>query len=605
MECMSEPLILECIDFDFNTRFLLARLHLDSLAQEPTVGDIELALQNLPAGLDETYKQTLRRIESQGTCCRRLAKKILSWAVYAKRILSIYELQHAVAVQFGKPDLDKKFIPSVGIIGSVCAGLITIDTQSDVVRLVHYTTQEYLERTEKDWFPKAETYITMTCITYLSFKDCESGFCQTDEEFEKRLQLNPLYNYAAQNWGNHARTASLEVEQSILDFLWSEAKVSASAQALIAFRYYAGDSGYSQHVPRQIIGVHIAAYFGLTGVVMALLKNRDHLNIKDGWDRTPLAWAVENGHEVVVKLLLEEGAELESTDKSGQTPLSWAVEEGHAAVVKLLLEKGAELESKDKDGQTALLKAAMNRHEVVVELLIEKGAELESKNNFYGRTPLSWAVEQGHEAVVRLLLEKGAELESTDRWGQTPLSLAAEQGHEGAVKLLLEKGAELESKDKYSQTPLSWAAEKGQEAVVKLLLEKGAELKFKDWQGQTPLSKAAIHGRERMVELLLERGAELESKDDEGQTALSLAAQVGNEAVIKLLIGKGAQLESKDDEGQTALSFAAQVGNEAVIKLLIGKGAQLESKDESTKTPLDWAKEKGHAKVVKLLASNT
>ena len=477
MECMSEPLILEGIDFNFNTRFLLARLHLDSLAQKPTVGDLELALQNLPVGLDETYKQTMRRIESQGTCCRRLAKKILTWAVYTKRILSISELQHAVAVQFSKLDLDKKFIPSVGIIGSICAGLITIDTQSDVVRLVHYTTQEYLERTEKDWFPKAETYVTMTCITYLSFKTFESGFCQTDEDFEERLQLNPLYNYAAQNWGNHARTASLEVEQSILDFLWSEAKVSASVQVLIASRNYGGYSGYSQNVPRQMIGVHIAAYFGLTGVVMALLKNRDHLNIKDGWDRTPLSWAAQQGHEMVVKLLLEKGAELEFKDMLGKTPLLWAAEEGHAAVVKLLLEKGAELESKDRRGRTPLSWAAQQGHEMVVKLLLEKGAELESKDR-RGWTPLSWAAQQGHEMVVKLLLDKGAKLESKNGWGQTPLSLAAEQGHAAVVKLLLEKGAELEFKDMLGKTPLSWAAENGYKAVVKLLLEQSWNLKI-------------------------------------------------------------------------------------------------------------------------------
>ena len=167
-----------------NTRFLLARLHIDSLAQEPTVGDIEHALRNLPVGLDNTYEQAMRRIENQGEGCRRLAKKVLSWVVHTKRILSTSELQHAVAVQFGKPDLDTKFIPSVGVIGSICAGLINIDAQSDVVRLVHYTTQEYLELTSKDWFPKAETYIAITCVTYLSFKTFESGFCQMDEDLE-------------------------------------------------------------------------------------------------------------------------------------------------------------------------------------------------------------------------------------------------------------------------------------------------------------------------------------------------------------------------------------------------------------------------------------
>jgi ankyrin repeat protein len=52
-------------------------------------------------------------------------------------------------------------------------------------------------------------------------------------------------------------------------------------------------------------GVHLAAYFGLTGVIMALLKNRHNPDVKDTYDRSPLWWAAKNGDEAVVKLLLE------------------------------------------------------------------------------------------------------------------------------------------------------------------------------------------------------------------------------------------------------------------------------------------------------------
>jgi hypothetical protein len=209
-------LLLEAIESNFNLRFLLAPLHINSLAREPTVGDIKLALQKLPTGLDETYEQAMIRIESQEGGSRELAKKVLSWVIHAKRVLSTAELQHAVAVEPGKPKLNGDFIPKIEIIGSICAGLVTIDTQSDVVRLVHNTTQEYFKRTQKDWFRNAESEIATICITYLSFSAFESGFCQTDSEFEERLQSNPLYDYAAHNWGYHARAASTDMEQLIL-----------------------------------------------------------------------------------------------------------------------------------------------------------------------------------------------------------------------------------------------------------------------------------------------------------------------------------------------------------------------------------------------------
>jgi ankyrin repeat protein len=351
------------------------------------------------------------------------------------------ELQHALAVEVGEPELDEGNFTQIEDMVSVCAGLVTVDEETNIVRLVHYTTQEYFKRTQDQWFPNAENDIIAICVTYLSFSVFESGFCQTDDEFEERLGSNPLYDYAARNWGYHARTASAEVESLIIRLLESGTKVSSSSQAMMASREYI--SPYSQRVPRRMTGVHLAAYFGRVETTMALLKNRHDLDSKDTYGRTPLSWAAKSGHEAVVKLLLEEGAELETKDDDGQTPLSWAAESGHEAVVKLLLEKGTKLETKD---------------------------------TYFGRTPLSWAAKSGHEAVVKLLLEKGTKLETKDTYyGQTPLSLATENGHEAVVKLLLEKGAKLETKDMYyGRTPLSRAAASGHEAVVKLLLEKGA-----------------------------------------------------------------------------------------------------------------------------------
>ncbi|PQE24784.1 ankyrin repeat and SAM domain containing 6 protein [Rutstroemia sp. NJR-2017a BVV2] len=172
----------------------------------------------------------------------------------------------------------------------------------------------------------------------------------------------------------------------------------------------------------------------------------------------------------------------------------WALQEGHEAIVKLLLEKGAELETKSTSGQTPLSWAAGNGNEAIVKLLLEKGAELEAKDSFYSRTPLLWATGYGHEVVVKLLLEKGAEIETKSTSGRTPLLVAAEYGREAVVKLLLEKGAKLETKDLYGRTPLSLAAGFGHEVVVKLLLEKGAEIETKNTSGRTPLSLAADMG---------------------------------------------------------------------------------------------------------------
>jgi hypothetical protein len=160
----------------------------------------------------------MERIESQKTGFQALAKQVLSWIIYAKRPLTTLELRHALAVEVGESQLDEENLPDIEDMVSVCAGLVTVDEQSDIIRLVHYTTQEYFERTRKNWFANAETDIAMICVTYLSFNAFEPGFCLTDERFEAQLQLNPLYDYAARNWGYHVRGASMEVEHLILKF---------------------------------------------------------------------------------------------------------------------------------------------------------------------------------------------------------------------------------------------------------------------------------------------------------------------------------------------------------------------------------------------------
>jgi Ankyrin repeats (3 copies) len=323
---------------------------MDSLISQPTVGHIKRTLQNLPRGekgLDETYKQAMRRIEGQDEGYRELARQVLSWITYAKKPLTTAELRHALAVKDSEGKLDEDFIPNVEILDSVCAGLVTIEKNSDIIQLVHYTTQEYFKRTSS--FPNAETDMTVTCVTYLSFDTFAAGFCPTEEEFEARLQLNPLYNYAARNWGHHARAASTEVEQLILDFLDSAAKVSASSQAMMAPKRYWSYLKYSQEVTRQMTGVHLAAYFGLEKVTTTLLKNGYDPDPKDSHGRTPLSWAAKDGHEAVVRLLLaKDGVDPDSKDGDGQTTLSWAAANGHEAVVRLLLAKdGVDLDSKD------------------------------------------------------------------------------------------------------------------------------------------------------------------------------------------------------------------------------------------------------------------
>jgi hypothetical protein len=88
-------------------------------------------------------------------------------------------------VEVGQPELDQETFTQVEMMVSMCASLVTIDEESYIIRLVHYTMQDYFRRTQKRWFPKAETEITNICITYLSFDTFEGGFCSTYEDYQE------------------------------------------------------------------------------------------------------------------------------------------------------------------------------------------------------------------------------------------------------------------------------------------------------------------------------------------------------------------------------------------------------------------------------------
>jgi ankyrin repeat protein len=544
----------------------------------------------------------MERINGQKPGFRQLAEKVLSWITCAKRPLTTLELQHALAIEVGDYELDEENVPRIDRMVSVSAGLVTVDEESSIIRLVHYTTQEYFERTQHKWFPNAETQIAISCVTYLSFSVFETGPSQTDEELEEKLQSNPLYSYAARNWGHHAHEAA-ELIPEVICFLRREPQARASSQALIAVRRWADDLDYSQRFPKQIVGLHLAAYFGIETAIRLLLDD-NHPELKDSYGRTSLSYAAGNGHEAIVRLLIEKGAEIDSKGtEEGRTPLSWASWSGYEAIVQLLLKNGADIDLKDTEfGRTPLSWAAGSGHEAVVQLLLEKSAEIDSTDS-YGRTPLTWAAGSGYEAVVQLLLEKGAEIDSKDtKYGRTPLSRAVLNGHKAVVQLLLDNGAEVDSKEpRYGRTPLTWAAESGHEDAVQILLKKGAEIDSKGTEGRTPLSWAAGSGYEAVVQLLLENGAEIDSKGTEGRTPLSWAAGSGYEAVVQLLLENGAEIDSTDRYGQTPLSRAARTGHEAVVRLLLENGAEIDSTDYCGRTPLSHTARSGNEATFKLL----
>ena len=82
----------------------------------------------------------MNRIQGQITNSRELAKQVLSWITCAKRPLTTLELQYTLTVETDKPELDDENLPEIEDMVSVCAGLVTVDEENNIIRLVHYIT---------------------------------------------------------------------------------------------------------------------------------------------------------------------------------------------------------------------------------------------------------------------------------------------------------------------------------------------------------------------------------------------------------------------------------------------------------------------------------
>jgi ankyrin repeat protein len=555
------------------TRFLLAQLLMDSFRDKATLRDVKSALRNLPQGSDAydvAYHGAMERILAQGKGSSKMAKKILAWILCARRPLHTLELLHALAVEPGDTEIDEDNILETEQLLTICAGLVTIDEQSNNVRFVHYTTQEYLQRNQETWLPDAKIEIARSCIAYLSIDGLAVGPCLSQVDYENRLRVFVLLEYASVYWGQHTNLlmgqgceAALKEIATEAQFLLLDVKRLSTVNQVL---FMSNSWKWSEELVREGEGFSGSHWIGRFGL-LPLLKQ----------------W-------------IDRRCELDQSDFRGRTPLSWAAEKGQEAMVKQLLDtKQVDVDSKDMNGWTPLSRAAMRGREAVVKQLLETGkVDVDSKDN-NGRTPLSWAAERGQEATVKQLLDtKQVDVDSKDSNGRSPLSFAAQCGHESTAVLLLKNmsvvAAATESNimiaklnpypnrsdcipDTLGRTPSMWAALGGQLSCIQTL-----------WPSQLPMSNSTTMDKDSLglsiihlfaigncsdgISLVLDAGFDVNETDSQGWTPLHWAAYFGHEEVSQFLVDRAADRGLKDLTGRTAYGVSLFVGAKQLNEVL-------------------------------------
>jgi ankyrin repeat protein len=560
--------------------------------------------------------------------------------VYAERALTTTELCHALAVEpDDKARLDADNVLDVEDVVSVCAGLVTIDKHSNVIRLVHYTAQEYFESIRETWNPGGQLDLARTCLTYLSFDTFRNGRCSSDDMFEDRLAQHPFFDYASQNWGKHALT----VQESLFDLassvLRDDAVVSSIVQATSVYRV--GSHQYSQGYPRITTGLHLMSELGLHVLADEILTKFERttgqwITQKDNDGRTCLYIAASYGRKSMVKLLLGKGADVNADCGRHARALFAAVQSRHKRIVELLIDSGADVKADGPKLMGNVLQTALqNNDREMTMLLLHKGAEADITDQFqrtplelasrrgwcdvveliidqvsavypmacndYGMMPLHEACFHGHAEVVKMLLNRGVDASITGKDGWISIHAAAFNGHAEVIQTLLEAGGDPNTMDKRRWTPLMYASYGGHHEAIRVLLRNRAHSHICDTSARSPVHIAAYNGHLQAVNLLTDRVIEIDERDRKGYTPLYDAATQGHADVVRLLLERGADPNIPDDTRWVPIIAASANGHLEVVRALVHHGADLSLTGIDGWGPLTIAADYGHNDIVDLL----
>ncbi|KAI3545393.1 hypothetical protein CSPX01_05037, partial [Colletotrichum filicis] len=589
------------------------------------------------------YDEAMKRIESQPSEHIELAFNILSWITGAKRPLEVRELQHALAVEEDGVEIDQDNITPVETMVSVCAGLITVNDQSGVVRLVHQTTQEYFEEKRHQLFPELESQIVKACISYLSIEDPHfsnkkpSGPSDNIWEWvSMRQDPAPFFNYAAMHWGDHAR-ASLKVPPEVMRFLQNGAISNGSLSAL---------PGLNRAPKAPVTPAHVAAYLGIIQLFVADSFPKDEAGSADEIGGTSLWWAAFGNQTDVVKLLLERDVVRSTADarplhgkilsRTVRLAMRAALEERHIATLEVLIGFYAErrFDSELKPDDEALIfrePKSTSKWPISKESGQWQNWEVTKQIGASFRRPS--LTEPGWRAVLHIIasgLDERSQLgwiprlfellenclKHTkrsahvlgERLGSKEISLH-DKGFAEALKVLLNMEVRIDARDPGGRTPLAQAAFLGLNSAVNLLLARGASVDLEDKYGETPASLAvktdnwialsSLVKYEATIEL---QDYDLNKRDSDGRSPVSVIAQEGDASFLRLLVEKGADVKAQDSDGRTPLYWAIVSGDIPTLKVFLEMDIDIEYRaSNEERNPLSWAALHSNPHAVQLL----
>ncbi|KFY69494.1 hypothetical protein V496_00200 [Pseudogymnoascus sp. VKM F-4515 (FW-2607)] len=514
--------------------------------QNTSPARIKKTLDAAPDDITALYTNLLQKIMNGGSD----GIQILAWITFAKRPLSLEELQTVIAVGAKRATEVTSWEDCVDEVFEVNIEWIhdNLGTLVDVIDgkpyFIHQTLRDFLRDTYK-WqteimsdFTRPELLLADISMTFLALKEfrgekfdlfvVDAGLWGTISSFEgyygsvmaiksviRDIESKyPFVDYAAEFWYTHIQT-SKEARKYI--------------RQLEAILYKPKTQFWIHATFEQLqIGIHrvsqsswdIAVLYNIGWLAnLLLIDTPDKLSVQ--FDESLTASRAAKAAPIVLEEILRH-TKLKVTESLVETAATYNKE----AVVVLLRERGDEVKITKKVLKSAAASCSYSyRNTGVLEILLqERGNEVKITEDVIKEAVSGY---RAKKALKILLQERGDEVKITE-----DVIKAAVSGHKGkgVLELLLqERGDEVKITEDVIKAVVS--GYRAKEALELLLQERGNEVKITE---DVLKAAASGHSGKEVLELLLqERGSEVKITEDVIKAA---ASGRSSKEVLKLLL---------------------------------------------------------------------
>ncbi|KAF6761418.1 hypothetical protein DFP72DRAFT_1062411 [Ephemerocybe angulata] len=640
--------------------FLLARLQMELVLERcATIGSLLKALETLPSGIHDMYRLTMDRISSLSEEKMSIAHRAFIWILHAKKDLSPEDLQHALTFSYEGKEFVEDSSVTIPVLLSICCGLVTVEKDWDdtkVIRFIHYSTQEFMRGLAFSHLPDPHDLLVVTSVacveTHLemltaALKSAKGKRVESDDA-TRRL---PLLRYALHNWGHHAKICDDQRSLSpFIHFFLSNhstciverygrlAEISRGLYLaaaydlvnLISSRTFPYSPTHGTKTP-----FHVAAQYGRTAALRALLENYSGVHVKDEVGRTPLHHCVLDSMEpeVVRQLLNLSSSDTWRAFPSEIVDINERDKDGHSAFFEacgsvfgtsddlndlrlFTSHPGIDVNLPDLNGDTPFSEACSTEDDDAAQFLISSIPNLKvDTRNKWGETPFMHACDERLETLVKWFLSRDPGschfLHQEDDEGNTGLERFV--AHEGWATVRNKEGR-LGFNLRKRQREVGWGIrDLGQvDKIIRILSEQASHVRMvRDGHESLPIYRLQTSSDQRptTIHVCLKDG---HRRYENERTSLMLLAHYP--AAVKYLVSENENnpdfINAQDNDGRCALMYACfgqhPEGARLSVKILTScPSLNVHLRDRDGMSALDYALHSKNIEALKVLLEHS